>query len=306
MTVRAITHWSAFTATTLLLASLLVGAQQRGVEDIAQSVRVSDDPVEIRNGMQQLVSFNTAQATQAYAELVAQIHEKRIEPLPYLDLMFDFNVFPENADVVRNHLAAIPVSEVHPRSQIYVAGLRAKYGESEQVGWLIDKHRVEIAADGNASLAMSVIEVLSRVNVEPASDYVIDYVLSAGDLNARLSAEAHMRLAGNARSIDLMRHWPSIENGDFDLSVAQQYLASITAFGNEGDIGFLEWLDANGESYFHPDDVSTLLAPAIVDAKSAIASRSDQVWKGMPYVAMVAVFLVLLLGAVYYRRLRRV
>lgn len=253
-------------------------SSEQEITQIRQQVEGSVNPEVIRLAMEGLTIIDGVEATKTFAS----IFEEKVLPLdfrliPFLSLMYEFQDSSAARDEFDTILQTLDESGLDPNTKVYVVGLLAKFGETDRVSWLISEYREASKSITNLVYPTIILEVLSKINVSEASDFVVDHVLQSGDPTIKLVAVRNMRESGNPGAIDIMRGWASVESGEFDLVIADTYLQAISDFGDERDLEFLSWLDQNAEIYFAVEDIETQIKPLLIDARNGIDLRSSQV-----------------------------
>lgn len=282
---------------------------EKDVSEILQQVESTTNQEVIRAAMEQLADIDGARSAEAFVS----IFEEKVIPLelqmtPYLALMYRFHELRgSKSDFITFLKALEDGAELAASDKVRVVGLLARFGEPDLVSWLISEYQAASQNSTDLVYPAGLLEALSKANVPEASDFVVSHVLRSGDPTIKLVAVNNMREVGNPRAIDIMRRWPSVASGDFDLVIAEVYLRTIVDFGDKRDQEFLDWLDKNAETHFLATDIETQITPLLNEARDSIDLRSNRLHDsvmGWPKVIAFAIggFLLGLLVLLTYKR----
>jgi len=224
-----------------------------------------------RQGMAELVEFDSAAAAAAFANELARIeatldrgNEETL--IPYMSLVFSFT---DTTDIRRSLVPTFErllEGDILSSEHLWLSAALARFGAQEKVQLLIDEYRRSTSLGRSARA----LELLCKTNQDLAVRFVVDEVVRSIDPTQKLVTAHCLREMGNPASLELMRRWDGVESGDFDLLVANYYLQSIIQFGDSSDLEFVEWVESNAESLFHPEDFESEIRPLVEAAKARI------------------------------------
>lgn len=283
-------------------------ATESDIADLLDQALAASTEQEIRRTMASIVAISTEESAAAFLTVL----DKRVIPsnmrlLPYLNMLFESQTSPTIYARFAEALREVDIERMDRFEIALVAGLRAKAGETDGIQELKAEFRAASVDYQQWGYSNYLLRVLSKINANEASDFVVQTVLSSDDPALKLRTEEEMRKMNNPSSLRIMRGWDSVSSGDFDLIVAEHYLKSIIRFGDSDDKEFLDWLKENAQTQFHEIDYERFLRPLVVDATKQVSSTRigalDRFY-GKPET-WILVLLVVVGGGVTIRILRR-
>jgi hypothetical protein len=250
---------------------IMAGEDELAIEELVAQIESAENERQLRSAMRGLAQIGDAKSANVFVDTMERkILSSNIRLMPYLAYINEFNDEPAIRTTFSDILRNLESQDLDEFDRVYVAGSLAKFGDSSQISWLVDRYGDVSARPNGRSFAVLILKTLGKVNQTEASDFVVNRALESMDPALILSLEYVMRSAGNPRSIDIMRRWNSVESGDIDLIVVEHYLKAIIAFGDAQDKKFLVWLRKNGSDYFPFPEYEQYIVPWMNEASEKI------------------------------------